>query len=286
MSFVGNAVGKVIGGITGANQAAKGAQAAADTQSAASREANQLQREMWERQLKDQQPWLDVGKQNLNRLAQMMQPGGEFNRNFTMADYQADPGFQFRQQQGEQAINRAASAAGRYDSGRALKDLTEFNSGLASQEFGNAFNRWDLQQGNRYNRLANLAGVGQTANQQLQQAGQNYANQASQNLANIGSAQGAAQIAKGNVVGNSFDGAMKLGGAIAGYFSDRRLKRNIQQIGTAVNGLPLYIFQYIWGDDLIMGHMADEVQAKYPEFVSQTEDGFMVVNYGGLYGNN
>lgn len=286
MGFVSKAVGKIVGGITGADAAAKGAERAADIQGQAMREANQLQREIWEQQKKDQQPWLDTGKENLNALAQLMKSGGELNRNFTMNDYMADPGFQFRQQQGEQAINRAASAAGRYDSGRALKDLTEFNSGLASQEFGNAFDRWNTQQGNRFNRLASLAGVGQTASQQLQQAGNNFANQTSQNLANIGSAQGAAAIAKGNVHANGFNSLAQLGGAAMGYFSDRRLKRGIQKIGIADNGLPVYVFRYLWSDDLIMGHMADEVKEKFPQFVIENDEGYMLVNYGGLYGNN
>src|SRR3990167_5123295 len=55
--------------------------------------------------------------------------------------FQADPGYQFRQQQGEDAINRAASARGGRLSGRTLQELGEFNSGLASQEFGNYANR-------------------------------------------------------------------------------------------------------------------------------------------------
>src|SRR5690606_23825122 len=132
-------------------------------------------------------------------------------------DFQQDPGFQFRQQMGEQAINRAAAAAGRYDSGRALKDLTEFNSGLASQEYQNAYNRWTGDQSNRYNRLAGLAGVGQTANQANQQAGHNFGAQAAQGYAGISNAQRAASIARGNVVGNTMQQSANLLGSFFGF---------------------------------------------------------------------
>lgn len=57
-------------------------------------------------------------------------------------DFQADPGYAFRQQQGEQAINRASAARGGFFSGRVGKELADFNSGLASQEYGNAYNRY------------------------------------------------------------------------------------------------------------------------------------------------
>jgi len=55
--------------------------------------------------------------------------------------FQESPGFQFRQEQGEQAINRANAARGRFFSGAAIENLAEFNSGLASSEFNNFFNR-------------------------------------------------------------------------------------------------------------------------------------------------
>lgn len=59
----------------------------------------------------------------------------------TADTFQADPGYQFRQQEGEAALQRAAAAGGNLNSGRAAKDLASYNSGLASQEFGNAYQR-------------------------------------------------------------------------------------------------------------------------------------------------
>jgi hypothetical protein len=96
---------------------------------------------------------------------------GDLLRNFSMADYQADPGYAFRKSQGEKAINAQAAAKGRYNSGATLKSLDDFNSGLASQEYGNAFNRFQTQQQNQYNRLAGVAGTGQQATNFTDSAG-------------------------------------------------------------------------------------------------------------------
>lgn len=78
--------------------------------------------------------------------------GGPISVPMGMEGFQTSPGFQFRQQQGEQAIERALAARGLRKSGPMLKDMARFNQGLASEEFGNYANR-----------LAALAGVGQTA---------------------------------------------------------------------------------------------------------------------------
>lgn len=64
---------------------------------------------------------------------------------FSLAKFQADPGYQFRQTEGNNALLRAAAASGGLNSGRASKDLAEFNSGLASQEYGNAFGRYNTE---------------------------------------------------------------------------------------------------------------------------------------------
>ena len=52
-----------------------------------------------------------------------------------------DPGFQFRLGEGEQGIERAASARGGLNTGGTLKALMRFGQGLARQEYGNVYNR-------------------------------------------------------------------------------------------------------------------------------------------------
>lgn len=140
---------------------------------------------------------------------------GSLLRRFAMSDYEEDPGYQFRLQQGEQAINRAAAAAGRYDSGRAMKDLNEFNSGLASQEYQNAYNRWNNDNTNIFNRLSGVAGTGQTATNQLAAYGTNMANNVASNTLQAGNARASGYMGQANAWGNALGGATN---ALAGYF--------------------------------------------------------------------
>lgn len=96
----------------------------------------------------------------------------------------ASPDYEFRRSEGMRGLQGSAAAGGSLQSGGTLKALDRYNSGLASGEYGN----W-------YNRLASLAGVGQTATNQLAQAGQNYATGAGNAFGNIGQANANGAIA-------------------------------------------------------------------------------------------
>ena len=67
-----------------------------------------------------------------------------------------NPAYQFRQQEAQRALERSAAARGGLLSGQFAKALQERSQGLASEEFGNAFNR-----------LSGLVGMGQQAGTQL-----------------------------------------------------------------------------------------------------------------------
>jgi hypothetical protein len=191
---------------------------AADKQSAAAMQANQLQREMFDQQQKnyeqqrsDQQPWRQAGQQALSQLG-----NPDFQRDFTMSDFQQDPGYQFRMQQGMDALQASAAARGGLMSGNTLKAITDYGQNFASNEYQNAYNRFNNDRTQRFNRLSSIAGVGQTANGQIAnanammgQAGQNYAGQVGQNLMGAANAQGAAGIAGANAWGNTLSGLGK-----------------------------------------------------------------------------
>jgi hypothetical protein len=145
--------------------------------------------------------------------------GGEFGslmRDFSMADYEADPGLAFRREEGEKALTRAAGASGQLGSGRYLKDAMRFNSGLASQEYGNAYNRFQINRSNKLNPLQSLAGVGQTATNALSQAGQNFASgagsamgaygqSAGANITGVGNARASGYLTQGNALQNALN---------------------------------------------------------------------------------
>lgn len=116
----------------------------------------------------------------------------------TAAQAAQTPGYQFQLQQGQQAIQNSAAAQGGLLSGNTLQALDQYSQGLASsnyqqvynnaiQQYQQAYNIFQGNQTNEFNRLAALSGVGQTAANTLGQLGQASA----QNIANINANAGA-----------------------------------------------------------------------------------------------
>ena len=139
----------------------------------------------------------DAGASALQRLQDVIL-GGD------MSQLQIDPGFAFRQAEGNKAIERAAAAAGSFGGGANLKDFSRFNQGLASQEFGNAVNRLSgLQQiGSQANR--SLAGLQSSLlGQQTGIAGQRAGVQQNLGLGLANSFQNDAQLRQSNATGQA-----------------------------------------------------------------------------------
>lgn len=83
---------------------------------------------------------------------------------------------------------------------------------------------------------------------------------------------------------SALGGLFGLLGAGISAFSDRRLKRNIKEIGRLRNGLGVYRFNYVWGGPSHIGLMADEVAKVMPTAVSIHPSGFAMVNYSEVLG--
>ncbi len=200
MSFIGAAIGGVTS-LVGAGISANATKSAADQQAEATREANKMQWDMFQQQRTDQEPWRKAGTTALSGMGNQ-----DFQRDFGAADFQKDPGYDFRMAEGQKALERSAAARGGLNSGGTLKALSRYGQDYASGEYNNAYNRFNADRDRRFNRLSSLAGIGQTANQSVAQAGQNYANNAGGNLMNNANAQGAAGIAQANTWGNTLSG--------------------------------------------------------------------------------
>jgi hypothetical protein len=213
-AVVGSAViGSVASSKAGKTQAAATGQAA-DMQAQVAREQLALQERMYEEDVKRQQPWLQAGEQALNRLT----PLATQYTPFGMQQFQQDPGYQFRMSEGMKALERGAAARGGLLSGATLRGTQRFGQELASQEYQNAFNRYQAERTARLQPLQSLAGVGQTTAQQLGQAGQNFAtgsaNISGQMATNVGNmmTSGAAARASGYVgQANALTGALGTG---------------------------------------------------------------------------
>lgn len=149
-----------------------GASQAAKAQKSAANQAADTQVAMLERQIELQEPFRQSGITAQNRLLTLLGlEGGEagtpdygrYAKDFTMADYQADPGYGFRLSEGMKALERSAAARGGLLSGATLRGTQELGQNLASQEYQNAFNRYYSQRASQLNPLQSLMGAGQTS---------------------------------------------------------------------------------------------------------------------------
>ena len=195
----------------GASQIGKAATTAANIGSGAADRATQLQREQYDQTRADLAPYRAAGTNALAQLTAGTAPGGQFTKQFGMSDFEQDPGYGFRMSEGLKALDRTAAARGNLLSGATLKGAQRYGQDLGSQEYQNAFNRYQTNRSNLLNPIQSLAGVGQTSTTQGITAGNNYATNvgnlgmnAAGNQANAGlTAAQANQSAYGNV-GNAF----------------------------------------------------------------------------------
>jgi hypothetical protein len=104
-------------------------------------------------------------------------------------------------QQGQQGVLNGNAAGQGALSGAAQKDLMGFNQNLANESFNNAFNMYQTQQGNIYQRLAGLTQLGQNAAAQTGQQGTSIAQSAGQSMQNYGTAMGGAYVGAANAIG-------------------------------------------------------------------------------------
>jgi hypothetical protein len=139
---------------------------------------------------------------------------GSLARPFGTEQFQADPGYAFRQAEGMKALERSAAARGGLLSGGTLKGIQRFGQDLASQEYGNAFNRYQIERAARLNPLQSLMGSGQSAaNTMTSAAGQFGQNQAA-NTYNAAQARASGYVGSANALGGALG---SIGQAAASY---------------------------------------------------------------------
>lgn len=188
----------VVGSVISSNASGK----ASNAQEQASNNATQEQQREFDANQANLKPFRDAGLDELPELQSGLRPGGEFNRNFTLADFTQDPGYQFRMDQGSKALQASAAARGGLLNGGTIKALDRYGQDYASNEYQSAYNRFNNDQTTRFNRLSALAGTGQTATNSIATLGATAANNISSNMLASGNAQAANAINQGNLVNN------------------------------------------------------------------------------------
>jgi hypothetical protein len=195
VAWVGAGIAAV-GVVSGAANAKK----AANAQEQSAQLANETQMAQYNQTREDQTPWRDAGMGALSQLTSRTGADGDLMRQFGASDFQADPGYQFRMNEGMRGLNNSAAARGGVLSGAALKAASRYNQDFASNEYSNAYNRYNTNQTNQFNRLASIAGVGQTANNALASAGSNMANNVSANQLGAGNARASGYVGQANAI--------------------------------------------------------------------------------------
>jgi len=188
LSYLGTPAGAValsaFGGLAGGYFQGQAAKEAAQTQATAAQNALALQREMFEYQKGLLEPYQQAGTAALGRLTGVMGLGGQPATGGQQL-LEMDPGYAFRLGEGMKALERLQAARGNMLSGGAIKAGQRYAQDVASQEYGNA-----------YNRLANIAGLGQTTGTQLGAAGQQFGSAAGETLAQQANALAAGRVGR------------------------------------------------------------------------------------------
>lgn len=191
-------------------ESANASNSAAILQAQQAAAATDEQRRQYNQTREDMQPWLESGRSALGVLDRTA--AGD------MSGFMASPDYSFKRSEGQRDIGSSFAARGGAASGNALRALNEFNSNLASGEFGN----W-------WNRTASRAGVGQSTAGTLGSLGQSTANSISdiatgagrgigQSLQSAGNARASGILGAGQANANTIQNTARLASYFYGGF--------------------------------------------------------------------
>jgi hypothetical protein len=237
------ATGATLGlGIGSAFNSSRAAGNAAQTQADAANRAADLQKQQFDQQMALQEPYRQAGLTGQNALMQKLGLGGDtgaadygrYAKDFSMADYQADPGYAFRLSEGMKQLGSQARARGGAVGGRTMMAGQQYAQDLASQEYQGAFNRYQTNRANQLAPLGSLMSSGQAAASNQAGAAGQYGVNAGNMMTQAGQSIAAGQMGAANSL------ASGLGGAASAYQQQSNfnnwLARQPQNIGSLGGG--------------------------------------------------
>jgi hypothetical protein len=216
------------GSLIGSSSAKK----AAKVQAAAAEADRKLQQELYYDQVNRQEPFRQAGLTTQAELLRQFGLGGDATsagygnmlRDFSAEDFQADPGYAFRLSEGLKGMDRQAAARGGLISGGALKAAQRYGQEMGSQEYQNAYNRYNQNRGTRYSMLTGQQAVGQGATNQQGQASQNYGSAAGNAMQNSAAARASGYMGSANALAGGL-------GQIANNYSQQQMLNKILKSG-------------------------------------------------------
>jgi hypothetical protein len=187
----------------------KASRDASSAQQQAAAQASDVQRDIFERQVELQAPFREAGLKGQNRLLELLGlsedknvPGyGKYaTAEFGADKFKADPGYAFRMSEGMKALERSAAARGGLLSGATLKGTQRYGQDLASQEYQNAFNRYQAERAGTLNPYQALSGTAQTSANVLGQQAGALGQSLGSNIIGSGNAQASGYIGQANAI--------------------------------------------------------------------------------------
>jgi hypothetical protein len=133
---------------------------------------------------------------------------GQFTHQFNAADLNANlaPNYQFQLGQGLGAVQNASNLQTGF-SGNTLKGINDYAQNFAGNAYQNAFANYTANQTNIFNRLSSIAGLGQTANANVGNAGAVISGNAAQSQIASGAAQAAGTVGTANALAGGLQNA-------------------------------------------------------------------------------
>lgn len=244
-SLLGGPVGGMIGSaLGGAISGSNASHDAAGQQVDAANNATVLQKAMYEQNQRNLNPFMQGGTSALSSILDMFK-NGQLGGSFTPQDFLAnkDPGYDFQLKQGQQALMNSQAATNGTLSGAALKSLVDYNQGMASTGYQNAYSRWLGTQQNKYGQLSDIAKLGENAAAGAGNTGVGYANGISSTITGAGNAAAAGTIGSANAISSGLNnlsayrylnGGGSSGGSGGGLFGGFSLSDLIN--GTGLGG--------------------------------------------------
>lgn len=265
--IVASVGGAVVGGLISSDAQRSAGNKAADAQSASADAGIAENRRQFDAIQKLLQPFVTGGTGALTAQQDLLGLNGTGAQQTAIDRIKASPQFQSMLQQGENSILQNASATGGLRGGNVQAALGQFSPALLAQTIND-----------RYTQLGGLTNIGQNAAAMTGTAGMQSSSQISQLLQQQGQAQAGAYLSQGKAQSGIGGLIGNVGGMLGGLFSDRRLKTNIERIGTTERGNARYRWDWIDGSGSAEGVIADEV-SHIPGAVHRHASGFDVVDY-------